>query len=172
MRIRRTLVLVGTVAAVAAVPSSALAQGGPTHPTHPTHPAHPTTPGPKAGLPAKAKAYGRYCQGESKTHVAGTPGTPFSTCVTDMAKLATGKRSNPHRVCLNESKRHVAGAKGTPYSQCVSGAERLLKDMAKSTGGADRHDSPRLTGCGPAADAGSQDCDQDVVHGVHAARWQ
>jgi subtilase family serine protease len=125
-------VLVGTAAAVATVPSSALAQGGPTHPTHPTHPAHPTTPGPKAGLPAKAKAYGRYCQGESKTHVAGTPGTPFSTCVTDMAKLATGKRSNPHRVCLNESKRHVAGAKGTPYSQCVSGAERLLKDTAKT----------------------------------------
>ena len=129
MRIRRTLVLVATAAAVAVVPSSALAKGGP---IHPVHPAHPTTPGPKAGLPAKAKAYGRYCQSESKTHVAGTPGTPFSKCVTDMATLATGKASNPHRVCLNESKRHVASAKGTPYSQCVSGAERLLKDMAKS----------------------------------------
>jgi hypothetical protein len=81
-------------------------------------------------MPAKAKAYGRFCQGESKTHVAGTPGTPFSKCVTDMAKLATGKASNPHRVCLNESKVHVADTKGTPYSQCVSGAERLLKESA------------------------------------------
>jgi subtilase family serine protease len=129
LRIRRTLVLAGAVAALAAVPSSALATGGPAHPAHPVHP---TTPGPKSGLPAKAKAYGRYCQGQSKKHVADTPGTPFSTCVTDMAKLATGKASNPHRVCLNESKRHVAHTKGTPYSQCVSGAERLLKTMAAS----------------------------------------
>src|SRR5438105_13158764 len=37
---------------------------------------------------SNAKAYGRLCQGESKQHVAGTPGTPFSKCVTDMAKLA------------------------------------------------------------------------------------
>ncbi len=132
MSIRRTLVLLGAGAALAAVPASATASS----PTHPTHPTHPTTsqPGPSASLPAKAKAYGRFCQGESKVHVAGTPGTPFSTCVTDMAKLATGKASNPHRVCLNESKRHVAGTKQTPYSQCVSGAEKLLKAQAKSSG--------------------------------------
>jgi subtilase family serine protease len=49
-----------------------------------------------------------------------------------MAKLATGKASNPHRVCLNESKRHVAGIKQTPYSRCVSGAEKLLKSVAKA----------------------------------------
>jgi hypothetical protein len=142
MRIRRTLGLLGAGAALAALPTSAMAVGGPTHPTHPTHPAHPAhpaqpaapQPGPTATLPAKAKAYGRFCQGESKTHVAGTPGTPFSTCVTDMAKVATGKASNPHRVCLNESKRHVAGTKQTPYSQCVSGAERLLKTQGKETG--------------------------------------
>ena len=146
MRIRRTLVLVGAAATLAAVPSLGLAKGGP---AHPTHPAHPTTPGPKAGLPAKAKAYGRYCQGQSKTHIVGTPGTPFSTCVTDMAKLATGKASNPHRVCINESKRHVAGAKGTPYSQCVSGAERLLKDMAKSTATPSATTAPASQAVGP-----------------------
>jgi hypothetical protein len=134
--IRRTLVLLGAGAALAAVPTSAMA-GSPTHPTHPAQPTHPASsrPGPTAGLPAKAKAYGRYCQAQSKVHVAGTPGTPFSTCVTDMAKLATGKASNPHRVCLNESKRHVTGTKQTPYSQCVSGAERLLKAQAKTTTG-------------------------------------
>ncbi|MFL5864222.1 MAG: hypothetical protein ACJ780_26210 [Solirubrobacteraceae bacterium] len=127
----RTLVLVGATAALA-VPSTALATGKPTHPTHPVHPSQTSgmTPGPKAGLPAKAKAkaYGRYCQAESKKHVAGTPGTPYSTCVTDMAKLATGQAGNPQRVCVNESKRHTAPAKGTPYSQCVSGARRLVKD--------------------------------------------
>src|SRR5438270_11489097 len=48
----------------------------------------PSTPGPGASPGAKAKAYGKFCQGESKTHVQGQKGTPFSTCVTDMAKLA------------------------------------------------------------------------------------
>ena len=107
MSIRRTLMTVGAVSALAAIPASA------------------------AG---KATGYGRFCQGESKTRVAGTPGTPFSTCVSDMAKLATGKAANPHRVCLNESKRHVAGTKGTPYSVCVSGAERLLKTQSATNG--------------------------------------
>jgi len=134
LRIRH---VVGAAAAATALalPSAALATGKPLHPTHPSHPARVTqpgtsTPGPKAGLAAKAKAYGRYCQGQSKTHIAGTPGTPFSTCVTDMAKLATGRASNPHTVCLNESKRHVAHTQGTPYSLCVAGAKKLLKAAA------------------------------------------
>jgi hypothetical protein len=44
-------------------------------------------PGPKASLPAKAKAYGFYCRGESKKHVAGQKGTPYSKCVVAAAKL-------------------------------------------------------------------------------------
>jgi hypothetical protein len=84
-------------------------------------------PRPSAGLPAKAKAYGKYCQAESKTHVAGTPGTPFSKCVTDMAKLAHGTADNPRIACKDESKTHVAGTPGTPFSTCVSGAAKLLK---------------------------------------------
>ena len=75
-----------------------------------------------------AKAYGKLCQGESKKHVAGTPGTPFSKCVTDMAKIANGSTTNPAKACQNESKKHVAGTPGTPYSACVSGAKKLLKD--------------------------------------------
>ena len=86
-----------------------------------------STPGPSASLPAKAKAYGKYCQGESKKHVAGTPGTPFSKCVTDMAKAAKG--TNPTTACKNESRKHVAGQKGTPYSLCVSGAAKLQNDQ-------------------------------------------
>jgi hypothetical protein len=90
----------------------------------------PATPGPNASLPAKAKAYGKFCQSESKTHVAGTPGTPFSKCVTDMAKVANGSSKNPRTACANESKTHVAGTPGTPFSQCVSGAAKVLKNQA------------------------------------------
>jgi hypothetical protein len=92
----------------------------------------PSTPGPGASLPAKAKAYGYYCQTESKTHVAGTLGTPFSKCVTDMAKLANGTTNNPRTACKDESKTHVAAQNGTPFSQCVSGAAKLLKNQAHS----------------------------------------
>lgn len=77
-----------------------------------------------------SRAYGKNCQGESKTHVAGTPGTPFSKCVTDMAKLANGSSKNPRAACKDESKQHVAGQKGTPFSQCVSAAAKLLKNQA------------------------------------------
>lgn len=87
------------------------------------------TPGPKAGLPEKAKAYGRYCQGESKQHVDGQQGTPFSQCVTAMAKLANGNTDNPAKACKGESKKHVDGQKGTPYSQCVSAAAKLKNDQ-------------------------------------------
>jgi len=92
----------------------------------------PSTPGPTASLPAKAKAYGKYCQGQSKTHVAGTPGTAFSKCVTGMAKLANGSVSTPLAACKSESKKHVAGEHGTPFSRCVSGAAKLLKGQHTS----------------------------------------
>ena len=86
--------------------------------------------GAPGGHPSKAKAYGKLCQAESKQHVAGTPGTPFSKCVTDMAKVAHGSTTNPAKACANESKKHVAGQRGTPYSVCVSGAKKLLKQQA------------------------------------------
>jgi hypothetical protein len=92
----------------------------------------PSTPGPGASASAKANAYGKDCQGESKTHVAGTPGTPFSKCVTDMAKLANGSTNNPRTACKDESKTHVAGQNGTPFSLCVSGGAKLLKNQAHS----------------------------------------
>jgi hypothetical protein len=82
-----------------------------------------------SGPSSRAKAYGKLCQGESKKHVAGTPGTPFSKCVTDMAQIANGSTTNPANACQNESKKHVAGTPGTPYSTCVSGAKKLLKDQ-------------------------------------------
>ena len=80
-------VLVGALMLMLA-PSAALAQGveyAPAPPEHPTHSAHPT-PGPKASLPEKAKAYGVYCRGFSKKHVKGAKGTPFSRCVVAAAQ--------------------------------------------------------------------------------------
>jgi hypothetical protein len=92
-----------------------------------------TTPGPSAGLPAKAKAYGFYCQRESKKHVDGQKGTPFSQCVTAMAKLANGNTDNPRTACASESKKHVDGQKGTPFSRCVSAGAKLNHDQDQSS---------------------------------------
>jgi hypothetical protein len=42
-----------------------------------------------------------------------------------MAKLATGKTSNPAHACAKLSKKHVAGQSGTPYGKCVAAAAKL-----------------------------------------------
>jgi hypothetical protein len=117
------------------IPGSQGSQGTANKPTTPGSQGTgngPSTPGPGASLPAKAKAYGKDCQGESKTHVASTPGTPFSKCVTDMAKLANGSTNNPRTACKDESKQHVASQHGTPFSLCVSGGAKLLKSRSHS----------------------------------------
>jgi hypothetical protein len=93
----------------------------------------PDTVGPDASLPAKAKAYGKKCQNESKKHVAGQKGSPFSQCVTAMAKLTSGQTNNPRTACKTESKKHVAGTPGTPFSRCVSDGAKQL---------ATQHDEP------------------------------
>ncbi|MDP9345260.1 MAG: hypothetical protein M3P44_05995 [Actinomycetota bacterium] len=64
MTITRTLIATGAALALAATP--ALAQGPPPSPTH---------------------AYGKFCQNQSKKHVAGQKGTPFSKCVVGVAQL-------------------------------------------------------------------------------------
>lgn len=119
---------------LASTPSAALAQGGeyaPAPPEHPAHPAHPT-PGPKASLPEKAKAYGVYCRGFSKKHVKGEKGTPFSRCVTAMAKATTNDNTTTREACRGLSKKHVKGAKGTPFSRCVVAAAQAKKAQETS----------------------------------------
>lgn len=94
-----------------------------TDPLGPTVPAH-----------TKAKAYGKYCSKLSHRHGAGHKGTPFSQCVTAMAKLAHGTVASPVRACKALSRRHVAGQKGTPFSRCVVAAAKLRRDThAEST---------------------------------------
>jgi hypothetical protein len=92
-------------------------------------------PGPKAGLPAQAKAYGRYCQGKSKKHVKGEKGTEFSRCVRAMAKAATNEDLSPGQACKGLSKKHVKGGKGTEFSRCVKAAAKLRSDQADDEDG-------------------------------------
>jgi hypothetical protein len=126
-------VLIGALA-LAVAPAAALAAGQPEDPGSQGKEqakGTPATPGPQASLPAKAKAYGWYCREESRKHVAGEPGTPFSKCVTGMAKLANDEDESvsPGQACKEESRKHVAGQKGTPFSQCVVAAAQLEKDQ-------------------------------------------
>jgi hypothetical protein len=118
------------VFALAAVGTSVAVASGP--PSSPGKSGHQTTtardnPGPNGTLPAKAKAYGHYCQNQSKKHVAGQQGTPFSQCVTAMAKAAHG--ASAKTACAALSKKHVAGEKGTPFSRCVAAAAQLHKSQ-------------------------------------------
>jgi hypothetical protein len=104
---------------------------GDDHATGPENPGsanEPVTPGPGASAEGKAKAYGTYCRTDSKKHIDGHRGTPFSMCVTAMAKLATGRTSSPTAACKALSKVRVDGQTGTPFSKCVSGAAKLFKD--------------------------------------------
>ena len=130
MKAANFLTVTATVALMACTPAWALPGGVPaSHESNPNahsgKPNEPSLPGPHASLPAKAKAYGVYCRKESKKHVAGQKGTPFSQCVTAMAKLSTGSTKSPAKACAALSKKHVAGQKGTPFSQCVSAAAKL-----------------------------------------------
>lgn len=124
MKIRSRFCLVAGMFVLGVTPALAVAAVAGGKPVTPGH-SHPATPGPNASMSAKAKAYGKDCQTESKDHVAGQQGTPFSQCVTAMAKLATHKSMAPAQACKALSKKHVVGMKGTPYSQCIVAAAHL-----------------------------------------------
>jgi len=76
------------------------------------------------------------CKDESKTHVAGSPGTPLSLCVSSGAKLLQSTATGPNaslpakakaygKSCQDQSKTHVAGTLGTPFSKCVTAMAKL-----------------------------------------------
>jgi hypothetical protein len=132
MKLQMKIAMVLGALALATAPAMALASQ-PTNPGQGNGPQYtpetpaPKTPGPGASLPEKAKAYGTYCQGQSKKHVAGEKGTPFSQCVTAMAKAANNEKLSPGQACKRMSKKHVKGEKGTPFSRCVTAAAKLKK---------------------------------------------
>ena len=124
MSITRSIAAVALVA-LFAVPSAAIAS----KPVVAHNPATGAdTPGPDAPASAKAKAYGRLCRTESKKHVAGEKGTPFSRCVTAMAKAATGEATSARAACAGMSRKHTAGERGTPFSRCVVAANHIVDE--------------------------------------------
>jgi hypothetical protein len=92
----------------------------------------PATPGPGASAESKRKAYGKFCQNQSKKHVEGQKGTPFSQCVTAMAKAANSESTSPREACQGMSKKRVEGEKQTPFSKCVSAAAKLKRELRES----------------------------------------
>lgn len=139
MRLKTTIALASALALLA-LPALGAANNGEPHGKSqgapygkgPTYtPGDPTT-GPKDGLPANAKAYGRHCKGESKKHVKGEKGTAFSRCVTAMAKAAQHDNMPPGRACKGLSKKHVKGEKGTEFSRCVKAVAKLREEEANA----------------------------------------
>jgi hypothetical protein len=128
----KSLILTAVLAILLALPGWALADRpadpGGEHFKAPAR-SEPATPPSDAPASEKAKAYGQHCQGESKKHVAGQKGTPFSQCVTAMAKLANGETDSPKTACKSLSKKHVRGEKGTPYSRCIVAAAKLREEQ-------------------------------------------
>jgi hypothetical protein len=120
MRNRRLAIVTTIAMAVTAAPALAEGDGGP-----------------------HGNAYGRHCQGQSKKHVPGMRGTPFSACVRAMARLDRGTETDPRKACKDMSKRHVAGQRGTPFSRCVSAGARLLEDKAGDGDGEQRGNGRR-----------------------------
>jgi hypothetical protein len=136
----KSMIAAGGLTVLLATPTLALADKGgvPHHPQGTSHQATTTTttsddkgtkatPGPDASHAAKAKAYGKACQGQSKKHVKGQKGTPFSQCVTAMAKAANSTSTSPRKACKSLSRKHVKGEKGTPFSRCVKAAAQVKK---------------------------------------------
>jgi hypothetical protein len=131
MQIKKRIAVLAGAATLMLTPTAAFAVAPEYQPEHPTHPTHPM-PGPKSPLPEKAKAYGVYCRAFPKKHVEGQKGTPFSQCVTAMARAATAPEKTAKAACVGFSKVHVKDQKGTPFARCVVAAAQVKKDVASA----------------------------------------
>jgi hypothetical protein len=85
---------------------------------------------PPQGDPPKGKAYGFYCKGQSKKHVKGEKGTPFSKCVKALAQADKNESLHPKKACKALSKKHVKGQKGTEFSRCVKAVNQMRQEAA------------------------------------------
>lgn len=119
MRFTRNVAVALAALAFGAAPAVAIASGGGNSNNAPGH--NKSTPS-----TSMAKAYGKYCQGDTKKHSSTTgKGTPFSQCVLSMAHAAKNPKMTAKQACAIDSKKHVAGQKGTPYSICLKGVAKL-----------------------------------------------
>lgn len=129
MKLRMLLTMALAVFSLALVPALAAADPPEYHPEGPKY--QPETPqGPKTA--PKGKAHGYYCRGQSKKHVKGVKGTPFSNCVKAMAQADENENLNAKKACKALSKKHVKGVKGTPFSDCVKGVNQMRREEAAS----------------------------------------
>lgn len=133
MKLHLKLVIGLAVLALGIVPAIGMADGPTYTPEGPNYQPETTTPkGPKK--PPKGKANGYYCRGESKKHVKGQKGTPFSQCVKAMAQAKKNEQLTGKQACKALSKKHVKGQKGTPFSICVKGVAQMRKEEAATVG--------------------------------------
>lgn len=137
MRSIKIALLAGALV-LAAVPAFAVATpgngkgNGPEKGTGPEYAPGQQAPGPGAPLPEKAKAYGRYCKTESRKHVAGQKGTPFSQCVTAVAQAKHDETKTAREACKALSRKHAKGVAGTPFSKCVKGVAQMRKEQREA----------------------------------------
>ena len=131
----------GSIVAIGALGAPALATPPAGSPSASHKPA--TTPGPNASAGAKANAYGKRCATVSKKHIAGQKGTPFSQCVTAMAKAAKAAKAaeaakaagtavttpSPAKSCAGVTKKKGVNEKKSAYSKCVVAAAKLIGDI-------------------------------------------
>ena len=80
----------------------------------------------------KAKAYGKFCQDQSKKKAEGQKKSDFAKCVNAMAHAAKDEQITAREACKSLSKKHVKGEKGTPYSRCRVGVAQMRKETEDS----------------------------------------
>ncbi len=124
MNLRTRIAALAGALTLLLAPAAALARGV-EYETEAPKPA----PGPNASLAKKAHAYGGYCRGFPKQHVAGTPGTPYANCLTAMARAATTEKT-ARQVCVAFPKAHVAGLTGTEFGRCVASAAKVKQNFS------------------------------------------
>lgn len=124
MKLTRNIALVMATLAFGAAPAVAIASGHGKSANAPGHTKKTANTPSTTSNTSSTKAYGRFCQAESKKHVKGMKGTPFSQCVVAAAHAAKSAKTTPKTACATELKKHVKGMKGTPFSQCVSAAAK------------------------------------------------
>src|SRR5262245_15028687 len=93
MKLHVKIAVAAATMALGAAPALAIASSPGNRGTAPGHnkaTSSSTAPSTSSTPTAPPNAFGRLCKEESKKHVAGTPGTPFSKCVTALAHLANG----------------------------------------------------------------------------------
>lgn len=119
--------------ALMAGPALALAGGPPAGKGKPDGTTPTKVVGPKASNHAKGKAYGKYCADASKKKAEGQKRSPFSECVTAMAKLNSGEKKTAKAACKGLSKKKAAGQKKSSYAACISAAAKLKADEPGET---------------------------------------